>query len=113
MKKYLIFFLCSFGVIAMAEAKKRGDAVDYNTFDVGGIPAPVPWDIEASATCPYDDYDLQQAATYAYHYYNDLYWTAKSGYEEWGWAWNTTRNWLQREMYSRWQADNPGVDIEG
>lgn len=109
MKNLIVILLLSLGLVGVSQAGKQG-AVNYSAFDVVATPAPVPWSNEASAVCPYDDYDLRQAATYAYHYYNDVYWVAKSGYEEWGWAWNTTRNWLQREMYDRWQAEGGGID---
>lgn len=110
MTKFTLILLLSFGLIGVSQAGRKKNTVDYSHFDVSAIPAPVPWSNEASAICPYDDYDLQQAATYAYHYYNEVYWVAKSGYEEWGWAWNTTRNWLQREMYDLWQAEGGGMD---
>ena len=110
MKKLILPLLFLFVIIGTAQAGRKKNTVDYGVFDVSAMPAPIPWSVEASAICPYDDYDLQMAANYAFHYYNDLYWVAKSGYEEWGWDWNTTRNWLQREMYDRWQAENPGID---
>lgn len=109
MKVSLVSFLLLFGLLAPAQAGKS-QAVDYSAFDVGATPMPIPWTYEASQTCPFDDYDLKQAATYAYYYYPDLYWTAKSGYEEWGWSFSTTRFWLQKEMYAYYKAANPGYD---
>ena len=102
------FFLFCF--LATAQAGRKTQTVDYSHFEIGAYPKPIPWDYEQSQTCPFDDYDLKSLAIYTYYYYPDIYWTAKSGYEEWGWTHQETRFWMQKEAYEYYKAENPGYD---